>query len=71
MEFLVTFMLMNILPTVLELVMVTAILWATIGITFALITLVTIVGYIVFTIAITEWLHPFSPRHEPIGGGGS
>jgi len=71
MEFLVTFMLMNILPTVLELVMVTAILWATIGITFALITLVTIVGYIVFTIAITEWRTRFRRDMNRLAGEAS
>ncbi|MBM3602687.1 MAG: ABC transporter ATP-binding protein/permease [Alphaproteobacteria bacterium] len=71
MEFLVTFMLMNILPTVLELIMVTAILWITTGITFALITLVTIVGYIVFTIAITEWRTRFRRDMNRLAGEAS
>jgi ATP-binding cassette subfamily B protein len=71
MEFLVTFMLMNILPTVLELLMVTAILWATTGITFAIITLVTIISYIVFTIAITEWRTRFRRDMNRLAGEAS
>jgi ATP-binding cassette subfamily B protein len=71
MEFLVTFMLMNILPTLLELLLVTGILWATTGLVFALIALVTIVAYIVFTIAITEWRTRFRRDMNRLAGEAS
>lgn len=50
-----TFMLFNILPTLLEVLLVTVILWVGFGWAFAAITLVTIVSYIAFTLTITDW----------------
>lgn len=58
-EFLLSFMLFNILPTLLEIVMVSVILWALYDVWFALITFVTIVIYIVFTLVVTEWRMKF------------
>ena len=54
-EFLLQFMLFNILPTLLEILLVCGILWSLYSAEFAIVTFVTIVGYIVFTIAVTEW----------------
>ena len=54
-DFLLRFMLFNILPTLLEIAMVCLILWALFNIWFALVTLSTIVGYIGYTMAVTEW----------------
>ena len=54
-DFLLRFMLFNILPTLLEITMVCAILWALFSIWFALVTLATIVGFIGYTMAVTEW----------------
>ena len=54
-EFLLSFMLFNILPTLIEIALVCGILWATFNIWFALVTLVTIAGYITFTLVVTEW----------------
>ena len=54
-EFLLTFMLFNVLPTLLEIGLVCVILWQLYDVWFALVTLVTIVGYIWFTLAVTEW----------------
>ncbi|MBT5373862.1 MAG: ABC transporter ATP-binding protein/permease [Rhodospirillaceae bacterium] len=54
-EFLLTFMLFNILPTLLEIVLVCGILWRLYGIWFALVTFVTIASYIAFTLLVTEW----------------
>ncbi len=54
-EFLLNFMLFNIVPTILEIVMVCGILWGLFDIWFALVTLVTIVGYIAFSLLVTEW----------------
>src|SRR3546814_6004997 len=45
----------NILPTLVEIAMVGGILWWLYSWSFAAITVGTIVGYIVFTLAITEW----------------
>jgi len=54
-EFLLRFMLFNVLPTLLEIVLTCGILWKLYGISFALITLATLIAYIAWTLAITEW----------------
>ncbi len=54
-EFLLTFMLFNVLPTLLEIGLVCVILWRLYDVWFALVTFVTIAGYIWFTLAVTEW----------------
>ncbi|OAN50642.1 metal ABC transporter permease [Paramagnetospirillum marisnigri] len=54
-EFLLQFMLFNIIPTLLEIALVTAVLWGLYDISFALITAATIVCYVAFTLGITEW----------------
>ncbi len=54
-EFLLRFMLFNILPTLLEIGLTCGILWNLYGISFALITLATLVSFIVWTLGITEW----------------
>jgi len=54
-EFLLDFMLFNIIPTLIEILLVCGVLWGLFDIWFAVVTFVTIVGYIVFTLAVTEW----------------
>lgn len=54
-EFLLGFMLFNILPTLIEIIMVCCILWVMFSVWFALVTFITIAGYIAFTLIITEW----------------
>ncbi|MEI8396417.1 MAG: ABC transporter ATP-binding protein/permease, partial [Rhodospirillaceae bacterium] len=54
-ETLLRFMLFNILPTLLELALVTMVLWHLFSVWFALVTLVTVFGYIVYTLVVTEW----------------
>lgn len=54
-DFLLTFMLFNIIPTLLEIALVCGILWAMFNVWYALVTFVTIVGYIAYTLAVTEW----------------
>jgi len=54
-EFLLTFMLFNILPTLVEVIMVCGILWWFYGVTYAAITFVTIAAFIAFTLSVTEW----------------
>ncbi len=61
-EFLLTFMLFNILPTLLEIALVCGILWALFSVWFALVTFVTIGGYIAFTLVVTEWRIKFRRR---------
>jgi len=58
-EFLLNFMLFNILPTLLEILMVAGILWVMFNIWFAAVTLVTIGGYIAYTMFVTEWRMKF------------
>jgi ATP-binding cassette, subfamily B, heavy metal transporter len=54
-DFLLSFMLFNVVPTVLEILLVCAILWRLFNWTFAAVTLATIVLYIGFTFSITDW----------------
>ncbi|NKB21906.1 MAG: ATP-binding cassette domain-containing protein [Alphaproteobacteria bacterium] len=54
-DFLLNFMLFNILPTLLEILMVCGILWGLFNFWYALVTFVTVTGYIAFTFIVTEW----------------
>ncbi len=54
-QFVLQFMTFNILPTLVEIALVGGVLWWFYGWTFAVITVVTIGGYIGYTLAITEW----------------
>jgi ATP-binding cassette subfamily B protein len=54
-EFLLTFMLFNVLPTLFEVLLVCGILWWLYDFSFAAVTFVTIAGYICFTLVVTEW----------------
>ena len=54
-DFLLRFALFHIIPTLLELAMVCGILWTLFNVWFALVTLVTIVGFVAYTMAVTEW----------------
>ena len=58
-EFVLAFMVFNILPTLLEILLVCGVLWALYTVWFALVTLVTIGGYIAWTLAVTEWRTKF------------
>jgi len=58
-EFLLSFMLFNILPTLLEILLVCGILWSLYGIWYALVTFVCIGGYITWTLVVTEWRTKF------------
>ena len=53
--FLLNFTLFNILPTLLEIALVAAILFSKYNVWFAVITFVTLVVYVAFTLFITEW----------------
>ena len=53
--FLLNFMLFNILPTLLEIGLVAAILFSKYNVWFAVITFVTLLIYIAFTLLVTEW----------------
>lgn len=54
-----SFMLFNILPTLLEILLVTGILYKTFGWLYAVITFVAVASYIVFTFLITNWRKKF------------
>jgi ATP-binding cassette, subfamily B, heavy metal transporter len=54
-DFLLSFMLFNVVPTLLEILLVCAILWRLFNWTFAAVILGTIVLYIAFTFSITDW----------------
>jgi len=53
--FVLRFTLFSILPIIIEIIMVTTILFVQFDIRFAAVTFFTIVGYAVFTLLITEW----------------
>jgi ATP-binding cassette, subfamily B, heavy metal transporter len=54
-EFLLSFMLFNVVPTMLEILMVCGVLWKLYNFEFALVTFGTIVCYIAFTFTVTDW----------------
>lgn len=54
-ETLFQFLTFNIIPTIIEILMVGGLLWYMYGYHVAIITLVTMVAYIAFTLIITEW----------------
>jgi ABC-type transport system involved in Fe-S cluster assembly fused permease/ATPase subunit len=54
-DFLLSFMLFNVVPTLFEILLVCGILWRLFNWTFAAVTLVTILLYIAFTFSITDW----------------
>ncbi|MCH8197097.1 MAG: ABC transporter ATP-binding protein/permease [Proteobacteria bacterium] len=54
-EFVLAFMLFNIIPTMLEILVVCSILWVLYDFWFAAVTFLTIGSYIAFTLTVTEW----------------
>ncbi len=54
-EFLLRFMLFNVLPTILEVLLVCGILWYLYGIGYAVLTFATLVVYVAWTLIVTEW----------------
>ena len=54
-EFLLNFMLFNIVPTLFEILLVCGILWTLYSVWFALVTVATIACYIGWTLVVTEW----------------
>jgi ATP-binding cassette subfamily B protein len=54
-DFLLSFMLFNVVPTLIEIVLVCAILWRLFDWRFAAATFVTILAYVVFTFSVTDW----------------
>lgn len=61
-EFLMNFMLFNIVPTLVEIFMVCGVLWYMFDIWYAVVTFVTIFTYIAFTLVSTEWRLKFRRR---------
>lgn len=55
MEFLLTFALLEVSPLLIELVLVSAIMWGMFGFEYAAITFMTVVIYTIFTLTVTEW----------------
>jgi len=58
-NFLMRFMVFNIVPTLIEILLVVVILLTNYGITFALVTLISIATYILFSVYVTEWRNRF------------
>jgi ABC-type transport system involved in Fe-S cluster assembly fused permease/ATPase subunit len=54
-EFLLQFVVFNILPTIIEILLVCGVLWGLYDIWFALVTFGTIVIYVAYTILVTQW----------------
>ena len=54
-DFLLNFMLFNVIPTLLEILLVCAILWGLFNFWYAFVTLITVGAYISWTVVVTEW----------------
>jgi ATP-binding cassette subfamily B protein len=61
-NFVLDFMLFNIIPTIFEILMVAVILWRLFDFTFAAVTLGTIAVYVAFTLMFTNWRLQFRRR---------
>jgi ATP-binding cassette subfamily B protein len=61
-EFLLFFLLFNVVPTLLEIGLVCVILWRLYDVWFAAVTFVTIAGYIWYTFGVTEWRTKYRRR---------
>ena len=62
MEFLLTFALLEVMPLIIELILVSAIMWSLFGFYYALVTFITVVIYTGFTLSVTEWRIKFRRR---------
>jgi ATP-binding cassette subfamily B (MDR/TAP) protein 7 len=58
-SFVLTSLVFNIAPTLLELILVSSILWSKFGFKYAAVSICCITGYIAFTFAITQWRTQF------------
>ncbi|MDZ7869511.1 MAG: ABC transporter ATP-binding protein/permease [Rheinheimera sp.] len=58
-SFLMRFLMFNIVPTVLEIVLVALIFWNLFSVWYAVITAVAVAVYILFTVRVTEWRNQF------------
>jgi len=56
---LLSYLVFSILPIIIEILLVCGILWTLYDLTYAAVTLVTITGYIAYTLTITEWRTKF------------
>ena len=54
-EFMLTIAFFEVLPLFVEVIFVSIILWSLFGSTYAAVTFITVLGYIYFTIRVTEW----------------
>ena len=54
-DFLLRFMLFNILPTLLEILLITVVFWSKFGFYYAFVTFICLGGYIFYTIMVTDW----------------
>jgi len=54
-DFLLRFMLFNILPTLLEIVLITIVFWSKFGFYYALVTFTCLMSYVLYTVTVTEW----------------
>ena len=62
MEFLLTFALLEVMPLIIELILVSTIMWAMFGFYYAVVTFTTVMIYTVFTLSVTEWRIKFRRR---------
>lgn len=54
-SFLLRFMLFNIIPTILELIMISFILFVNVGGKYVIVTLFAVIAYITFSVVVTDW----------------
>jgi ATP-binding cassette subfamily B protein len=67
-EYLLSFMLFSIVPTLVEIAMVCGLLWAMFDWRFAVATFLTIGAYLAFTVGITEWRTKFRRAMNEMDG---
>ncbi len=63
-----SYSLFSILPTLVEITLVTVILWRMVGPAYALVTMGTVVGYIIYTFLVSEWRTKFRREMNEMDG---
>ena len=61
-EFMLTIAFFEVLPLFVEVLFVSVILWSMFGFTYAAVTFITVMAYVLFTVRVTEWQFAFAVK---------
>ena len=70
-DFLLNFMLFNVIPTLMEILLVCGVMWGLFNFWFALVTFVTVAIYILWTVGVTDWRLKYRRQMNKMDGEAS